>query len=582
MSGAFTFFFSRTVINQFRYRMNRLRQPRYLVSAIVGLGYLYFFLFRRSFGGHRRHGVAPIPLDSGMVPLLETLVAFALFVMVLWPWISPASGGGLSFSEAEVQFLFPAPLGRKQLLLLRILRAQKGILFGVLVSALLGRFDLMPHPVFVVIALWLVYTFLSLYRMAANLAKTSLTEHGVAGFRRQACALALMCAAVVATLSWFKWYVPGSRPPTSPSPEEMIAWLTAVTQSGPLHYVLLPFRLLIGPAFASTVAGFARALVPSFAIVWLVYLWVIRSDAQFEEASVERAERTARKLESMKAGDYEALRARPARLRVPYFRLSPVGRPYVAVFWKNLISTGRLGPRRLLIIAGAIFVAVISASRGGAGGGLPILIGGVSAGMMCFLTLLGPAIVRQDFRDDLLKIELIKTYPVSGWEISLGEILAPAVVLAALEWLLLAVSAIALPQIGPWDRGGWARVAVALGAALLLPCISLAGVVIQNAVALLLPGWVQLGPSRQRGVEAMGQRLISMVATIIVLVFAAIPAAVIFLLGFFIAYWMIGIAAVPPAALAAATCLLVETGIATALLGRLYDRFDASLDSLNQ
>ena len=118
----------------------------------------------------------------------------------------------------------------------------------------------------------------------------------------------------------------------------------------------------------------------------------------------------------------------------------------------------------------------------------------------------------------------------------------------------------------------------ALGAFILIPCLSLIGVLIQNAAALLVPGWVALGKAQPQGIEAMGQRMITMIASLVVLLFAVIPGAAVFGFAFLTGYWLLGPAMVPLAALPAAGGLLLEAAVIVAWLGRLFEKFDPSLE----
>jgi ABC-2 type transport system permease protein len=101
-------------------------------------------------------------------------------------------------------------------------------------------------------------------------------------------------------------------------------------------------------------------------------------------------------------------------------------------------------------------------------------------------------------------------------------------------------------------------------------------VLIQNAVALIWPGWVELGKGHRQGIEAMGQRLITMVATLLTLVVAVIPAAIIFGIIYFLGSFVIGAAVMPIAALAAALGLLAQVGFAILWLGGIFEKFDVS------
>jgi ABC-2 type transport system permease protein len=227
----------------------------------------------------------------------------------------------------------------------------------------------------------------------------------------------------------------------------------------------------------------------------------------------------------------------------------------------------------------AVGLAVVFASRGGQRELGPTVIGSLAGAMAIFLTLIGPNLMRDDLRCDLLQIDLLKTYPLPGWSVVLGEILAPVAALAVWQWALLVIAMSVLPSVGRIHPSISQRILVGLSASFLLPCFSLIGVLIQNAAALIMPGWVQLGKERARGVEAMGQNLITMVATVLVLVLALIPAGLIFALVFIPAYLAgYGLPALPVASLFAALGLLAETGLAIIWLGRMYDRFDVSLE----
>src|SRR4029077_106525 len=65
-----------------------------------------------------------------------SLVGVALLAVAAVAWILPFDSGLLDFSAAEVQFLFPAPVSRRALLIHRMLRSQIGLLFGGAVMAI--------------------------------------------------------------------------------------------------------------------------------------------------------------------------------------------------------------------------------------------------------------------------------------------------------------------------------------------------------------------------------------------------------------------------------------------------------------
>jgi len=579
MIGIFFFYLTRSFRNRIRNAVKRLRQPKYLISALVGLGYLYLMFFRQVFSGPMRRPPMPMGLPADLLPLIETVAAFALLFMVLFPWIWPGRGGGLRFTESEIQFLFPAPISRRALVNFRLFKMQLGILFGVLISfVVFGRGRFFDHPVYFVVTLWVIYSFLGLYNVGTSLIKMSLADHGIAGFKRQVWILAVLAGLVVSVVVWVRGFVSPMPQNDNMTLKDMVTWLVRITEAGPAYYFLYPFRTLVRPAFAAEPAIFLLRVLPALAIAGLVYLWVIWTDFSFEEASLERARKMAVRLEAARSGSW---RSRPRTIpkgRRPLFDLSPAGFPFVAVFWKNLISVGRLSTMRVLfsMVSMGIGMAIVFSRSGNRGNVLPMIVGTMAMAMAGFLTMLGPMMIRDDFRSDLLQVDLLKTLPVTGWSMVLGEVLAPVALLSAIEWALLLIAAIVVPSIGKISLSITQRIEFGLSAALLLPCFSLVGILIQNAAVLIWPGWVELGKGRRQGIEAMGQRLITMAATILTLVLAVIPAGILFALVFFVGSWLIGMAILPICSLVAALAILSEAAFAIVWLGRIYDKFDAS------
>src|SRR5436853_7586122 len=99
--------------NRLWVRLRRLKQPKYLVGAIVGGLYFYFYFFRWLFLGGSSARTAAIAGSVETLALYESIGALVLFVMVLLSWILPRERAALVFTEAEIAFLFPAPVSRR-------------------------------------------------------------------------------------------------------------------------------------------------------------------------------------------------------------------------------------------------------------------------------------------------------------------------------------------------------------------------------------------------------------------------------------------------------------------------------------
>ncbi len=112
IAGALFYCQFHSLQNRLLTRIKRLRRPKYLVGAIVGALYFYGYVFRAFLPGRRGAGAVPA-ISPAHHELAQSISALVLLVMVLLAWVLPHSRAALAFSEAEVAFLFPAPIGRR-------------------------------------------------------------------------------------------------------------------------------------------------------------------------------------------------------------------------------------------------------------------------------------------------------------------------------------------------------------------------------------------------------------------------------------------------------------------------------------
>jgi len=118
---------------------------------------------------------------------------------------------------------------------------------------------------------------------------------------------------------------------------------------------------------------------------------------------------------------------------------------------------------------------------------------------------------------------------------------------------------------------------IGLGAAPILPLLNLMVFQIPNAAVLLFPAWLQTGKDRGQGIEVTGQRIIAVLAQLLVFILALIPATLAFGAAYFVSELFLGrFAAVVPASVAAGGVLAAEAALGIMLLGKLFERFDVS------
>lgn len=580
MIGAFAFLLTRTLKNFVRWRLRRLRQPRYLVASLAGLLYLWFVWGRHAFSAQARRG--GFELGAWLGPhrdAIELLGAVGLALILIIAWVWPQSGALLRFSQAEIQFLFTAPVSRRSLIHFRLVRSQLVLLLGMAIGSLaFGGRVLNPQLWPVTLGFWLILIICNLHFMGIALLRTNLLQHGVSGARHSAVAVSVLGVVLLAVLVGAREGIVAVRNAFPHGGSAVIDAAVQVSHHGVLAIVLAPVRAMVHPALAQSMREFAREVVPALGILALNYAWVVRSDADFEEAAVESAERRARRLERRRAG-VRAVRIPLGSARRSPFTLAPTGRPEVAVVWKNLISTSRLlGIRtviRLLSLVAAALVIGIQVAQNQTpwrvlAGSLAIFAG--------ILFVIGANLWRADLRQDLLELEILKTWPLSGWSLVAAEVAVPTLLLTGVHWILLASLLIILPRAGVGFADPSLLTASVIAIMIVAPGFDLVSVLLQNAAALLLPGWYALGAGRARGLEATGQRIIHMAMTLLALILVALPAAIVGGILYLLLHGTLGAWTLVPVAVSVTMVYGIEAFVAIAALGRVYDRLDPSAE----
>ena len=576
--------------NWVRWRVRRLRQPKYLIGAIVGIAYFWFFFFRR-LGPHRPlavrgslRGVESIPtsVPAEWFPIALAIGAAALLVVFAFMWIVPTQRAALGFSEAEIAFLFPAPVTRRALVHFRLLSGQVRSLTGGLIMAIISnRWSFLGGNALThALGWWFIFSTLNLHYNGATFTLTRLADRGLNVSLRRVLVAAVLALLVGVTL----WRLP--EPQRLPAPDHGAQftlvgdWLVTVTTTAPVSWLLYPLRLVLGPFLATDGGAFLRAVPPGLLVIAVHYLWVVRSVVSFEDASVEQAQKRAAQVAAWRSGE-RRLGGAPRRARRAPFRLAGAGRPEIAFCWKNLLSTW---PYFNLRVFGAcvlaLFVLAGWANTHPGGKTLAATVAIVSGVASVYLLVIGAQFARQDVRSDFQRIDILKTFPLAGWQIVLGEMLAPAAILTGLIWLcLLAFLLNVDTRMGLSALTPAVRVAGGLAVAVVVPPLVMLQLFVPNAAALLFPSWAETVRSRGGGPEVMGQRMIYLFAQALTLLVVLIPAAI---MGA-IVLWLVQLVAPLPVAIAAATLpvaavLIGEVAIGVWWLGTRFERIDVAAE----
>jgi len=611
--SAFAYLTARTLRNRTAAQLRRLKSPRYVLFVAVGCAYLLLLLHRPD--GSTVDVPNPlVPSQSATAPgSLQLLSACAIALITAKWWLLGSANSALAFTPAEVQMLFPAPIRRRTLVLYKIARSQVGLLISAILITVLARRSGSPlAPGLRIVSLWVLFCTMWVHQMAAGLVRAGAAERG-RGLRRNAIPVLLVGAGVLVLLFTAVRAWPGVRAIDDVPRALTQVWLAF---GSPLpHAVLAPFRIAIAPSYADTSRAWLLAIWPALALLAVHIVWVLRADAVFEDAAVEASARRAELLAAHRArragaalptprmvdkisGSMAAVRLdRPpaiiSRPRRAPFPLAPIGDPAVALLWKNTVALLRGARLRTGLWISLSLAAFVLATRelgllpGSPASGGAVLVGTLAFVAAMFLVVLGPLAVRNDLRQDLLYIDMLRTYPLSGRVLVFAEIASSTLALTLSQWALLATSYVFLATT-PIDEGGGpvslfpisfpSNLAMFAVAIAVLPLINGASFLIQNAAALLFPDWARIGAASMGGLEVIGQRLLgfgmSLIALTAVLALPTITVAGI-LLGFS-ADGMPSRATLLAAIVAGLAVGGTEIYVAVHWLGHRFERTDAT------
>jgi ABC-2 type transport system permease protein len=492
MSGALWLLIGLQLRGWLRYLLGRLLTLKGALLAI--LGGTFFVLWAASVcfaqAATPRSGFEPLYVQrSGPGVLLVYCVLNVL--------LSPVERG-VYFSPAEVNFLFPAPFGRRSLLGYKVVfNVIIGLPSSLVLSAISYGFSTSFLRAFV--GMTLIVLFMQLFTMAVNLIAVS------AGARLYSRGRKFLLVAVLALAALILWRVAGDPP----------RWdfraLLRVENTVEWQAVTLPLTWFFKTFTAETlwpdlVKYAALGLLVNGVLLGVVFAL----DAHYMEASAAASAKIYARIQRVRSGAGGAAPPGKVRFTLPMLpSLGGVG----TLCWRQLTTTLRM-PGRLFVVV-MMFFAVLVVSQAV---NLPqefgtltaVLAGAIVLGTAIFLTALIPF----DFRGDVDRIALLKTLPIPPWRVALGQVLAPVVIVTAVQWLVLLA-------VYVWGLGGPRRPGTLQPGTVLLLCglfaVPVNGLLfsLENLLFLLFP--TRVLANNPADFQATGRNILLTLAKVTVL-----------------------------------------------------------------
>lgn len=478
--------------------------------------------------------------------ILRTWVPAAVLVFLLLDaWV----GRALAFTPQEIDFLFPAPLSRRELLAYHVIsRLGVRMLSGLWVSLFVHRHA--PNAAAAVAAVVLGMVFLHLATELMALATAAISAWSSPWVGRGfwvAVAVALVSAAASGI----------AAAPEGARAQEVAE---SVIQSLPLRIATFPLRPF-GELFAAESVR-AALLWGTAALGVLALQGVLLAvlDVAYTERSLDASRKRMERLRRMQSGEAPGV-SRPwkLRLRVPRLALLGPGAPLARRQLLELLRNPRALGLPLLLPAIYLGIFVLA----------PLMQGKepdresvwAVVGFSLIIPILLPN-VGFDFRRDLDRMAYLKGLPLAPFAVAVGQIFAPVAVFVAAQWAVLA-SVAASSHAVPY---GWLAAPVLLG-----PPLAWSMVAADNLLFLLMP--YRLSTEGAQNVQFVGKGMMIMFAKFLVLgVLGGLAALA--ALG---AHWLTN-ESIPAAVAAAAVVLALGCVPLTWAVGASYRAFDVSRD----
>jgi hypothetical protein len=378
--------------------------------------------------------IAPASLIDAQITVIERFGPLGMFAFCVLNVLLSTGERVVYYSPAEINYLFCGPYRPRQVLLYKMVGGFGG---GLLTAGLLTLvFVVHARSALAAFAgLFLALAMLYLFTLAVSLFASMV---GALAFdRRRKLLLAALVGLVLFSLAQL------GKEALALSPWELLARLERSPAARAVATPFLPFvRAFTAKRLWPDLVGWsAVALAIDAAMVGLVLVL----NTSYYEASAAATARMYERLRRERAGAAWAGRGK-YRFGLP---MLPWWGGVGPIAWRQLTAVAR-SPGRLLAlfflfaIPVATFLLIVNRSEGLNDPSTAV----VAVSVLLAVGLFAPSMIGYDFRPDLGRLEVLKTLPLEPGRLVVGQLVTPALVLTAEEWLALAVIAL-ITRPGP-------------------------------------------------------------------------------------------------------------------------------------
>jgi hypothetical protein len=520
-----------------RFGTRSLKSVKGALLALVGLGVFALWL------------VSLFLTEGTPAYTREKILEYGPVGLLLYCLLNVVSTSGeraVYFSPGEVNFLFPAPFGRRELLAYKLVLS---FIFSLPTTLFMTFvFQIYAHSFTAAfLGLLLTFQFMQLFVIVVNLAASGVGARLFTFGRRAAAAALILLAGGVA---WRVGLLPGRAGAAE--------WLRAAVHTDVWQAISQPLRyffdaFLSEKVWPDLVWNGLLALLVNVVLLGVVF----GMDAQYMEASVSASARIYARIQRMRRVGPAAARDGRALFSLP---MVPYWGGAGPIFWRQMTTASRGAGRLLLAVATftialtAVWTAASHEDEMAAFGALV----SIAALLLAILTVLAPF----DFRGDVDQMALLKTLPAPAWRLALGQVLTPVLIFTLIQWTALAVVQWFADRPAP----------LLLAAAAFAPVYNFLLFSVENLLFLVFP--TRVAATTPADLQAMGRNVLSQFAKLLGMGGAGVVAAVAGVLIYFLTGFNMWAAATAAWLAAAAFAAALVP-----LMGLAFRAYDVSRDA---
>ena len=495
--------------------------------------------------------IATATLRGELAPRFSALAApylpLIIMAMCLLFVFTSAGEKAIFFTPAEVDFLFPAPFNRRELLLYKLSKTVLGLVLATLLFSISFLLFLSSWPS-AFVGLLLTLALVQMVALMTGMVIQIVAEQ--AYNRSRKLILAGLAVAVAAGLSETYRQIPA---------QSIFELVNGFLNTWPALVVLAPFKvfsntILADRLFPDLVCWGAAAAAIDLGLLVLI----LKLDADYLESAAAISQKIYEQLRRSKQGGGIALPASQGSLKFRVPRLPWLGGAG-PLAWRQILTAVRTSQYAIIIsllIGVGLFIIASSVPKGGQGA--EMVTPSMGIGILVYLSFIFAMQLPWAFRGDIDHMDCLKSLPVTPLALVAGELAGGVTLLWTIQLVLLAIML----------ATGSGPLLTSATAALLLP-FDLLMLTASNLVFLIYP--VRMMPGTSADFQFVGRMMLFMLLQMLILVPSlGIPA------GFgAIAFWISGFSW-PVFAVTTWLVLVAELLPLLMLLAWTFNRFDPS------